>query len=59
MTPIEIKHLFILECYGTMKAYKKARRKDYYKVQFEWSCFIDNLCRDGIITQIEYEKAIF
>lgn len=55
----EIKRLFVSEFYGTMAAYKAARRDDYCKVQLEWSGFIDSLCRDGIITQAQYNKATF
>jgi hypothetical protein len=55
----EIKRLFVLEFYGTMAAYKAARKNDYCKVQLEWSCFIDGLCRDGVISQAQYNSATF
>lgn len=42
-----------------MAAYKAARKEDYCRVQLEWSCFIDGLCRDGVITQAQYNKATF
>lgn len=29
------------------------------KVQFEWSCFIDSLCKSGEITQRQYNRATF
>lgn len=59
MKQADIKRLFISEFYGTIAAYRAARKADYCKVQFEWSCFIDGLCRDGVITQAQYDKATF
>ena len=60
MRTIDIKKSFI-ECVynGDNKAYKEARKADYCKVQFEWSCFIDLLCKSEIITQKQYNKATF
>lgn len=29
------------------------------KVQFEWSCFIDSLCKNGEITQRQYDRVTF
>lgn len=55
-----LKRRFINECYcGNYKVYLRARKADYCKVQFEWSCWIDSLCKNGEITQREYDKAIF
>lgn len=31
----------------------------YCKVQFEWACFIDSLCKSGEITQKQYNSATF
>lgn len=60
MTSKQIKHLFIRDCYdGRPGVYRQARRRDYLKVQQEWSFYIDSLCRDGIITQAEYDRAVF
>jgi len=59
MTMQEVKRIFISEFYGDMNKYKKARKDDYCKVQFEWSCFIDGLCKDGKITQKQYDNATF
>lgn len=51
---------FINEVYnGDYGAYRRARKDDYCKVQFEWSCFIDSLCKNGEITQRQYENAKF
>ncbi|MBR6632498.1 MAG: hypothetical protein IKK89_11240 [Alistipes sp.] len=51
---------FIDEAFGgDYKAYLRARQDDYCKVQFEWSCWIDALCKNGEITQAQYEQAIF
>lgn len=56
----EIKSAFIQCCYGgNYGAYRKARRADYCKVQLEWSCFIDSLCKAGEITQQQYDRATF
>lgn len=55
-----LKRRFINECYnGNYKNYLKARKADYCKVQFEWSCFIDSLCKNGEITLRQYENATF
>lgn len=55
-----LKRRFIDEVFdGNYKAYLKARREDYCKVQFEWSCWIDALCKDGEITQKQYEQTLF
>lgn len=55
-----LKKMFIRDVYGNnYRSYLRARRKDYYKVQFEWSCYIDALYKDGIITQKQYETAVF
>ena len=60
MTTRQIKHMFIEACYdGDRGAYLRARRADYLKVQFEWSCFVDALCKDGTITQRQYDRALF
>lgn len=55
-----LKQRFINEVYGgDYAAYRKARKDDYCKVQLEWSCYIDNLCKGGEITQRQYDNAIF
>lgn len=55
-----LKGRFINEVYnGDYGAYRRARNDDYCKVQFEWSCFIDSLCKAGEITQCQYENATF
>lgn len=60
MRTIDIKKAFIEAYYnGDRKAYQNARKDDYCKVQFEWSCFVDSLCRDGEITQKQYNRATF
>lgn len=56
----ELKRAFINTCYdGKYKEYLRARKEDYCAVQFEWSCFIDSLCKDGEITQKQYDRATF
>lgn len=59
MTAAQAKKLFINEFYGTNKEYMKARRDDYCKVQFEWSCFMDSLCKSGEISLKIYNTAKF
>ena len=60
MRIIDIKKAFIETCYhGDRGAYLKARKVDYCKVQFEWSCFIDSLCKNGEITQRQYDRVTF
>lgn len=55
-----LKRRFIMEVFnGDYKAYLRARREDYCKVQFPWSCFIDCLCKNGEITQSQYDRATF
>lgn len=59
MTAREVKKEFIRMYYGNRGYYNAARRKDYCKVQFEWSCFIDGLCKDGVISQYQYNRMTF
>ena len=55
-----LKGRFIDEAFdGDRKAYLKDRRDDYCKVQFMWSCWMDALCKNGEITQRQYERAVF
>lgn len=55
-----LKRKFIKDCYnGDYKAYLRARKDDYCKVQFEWSCYIDSLCKSGKITYKQYDRATF
>lgn len=55
-----LKRRFINEVYGgDYKQYLRARKDDYCKVQFEWSCWIDSLCKNGEISLKTYERAVF
>jgi hypothetical protein len=55
-----LKRRFINEVYeGDYKKYLRARKSDYCKAQFEWSCWIDSLCKNGEITQKQYDNATF
>lgn len=55
-----LKRKFINDCYnGDYKAYLRARKDDYCKVQFEWVCYIDSLCKSGEITYKQYDRATF
>lgn len=59
MTMMEANHLFVKEYYGDHKSFVKAVRDDYYKVQLEWSCYIDDLCREGVLTERQWQRATF
>lgn len=55
-----IKRRFINEVYnGNYKQYLRDRKRDYCKTQFVWSCYIDALCKNGEITQKQYDTATF
>lgn len=55
-----LKRRYIDEVFGgDYKAYLRARQDDYCKAQFEWSCWIDALCKNGEITQKQDEQATF
>lgn len=55
-----LKRMFINDVYGgDYKRYLRERKADYCKVQFEWTCYIDSLCKDGQITQKQYDRAVF
>lgn len=57
---MSLKRRFIDEVYnGDFRAYRRARKEDYCKVQFEWECWIDSLCKSGEITQSQYNRATF
>lgn len=55
-----IKRRFIDDVYnGDEKAYRQARKADYLKVQYEWTCYVDNLCKNGEITEKEANNTLF
>ena len=55
-----LKRRFINEVYGgDYKRYLRERKKDYCRVQFIWLCYIDGLCKDGEITEKQYDNAVF
>lgn len=54
------KQRFISEFFGDNRAaYLKARKEDYCKVQYEWTVWLDTLCKSGEITQKQWNKAEF
>lgn len=60
VTTKQVKQQFIEAFFnGDRKTYLKARRADYCKVQFMWMCFIDSLCKEGVITQHHYNNITF
>lgn len=55
-----LKRRFINEVYeGDYKRYLRERKEDYCRVQLMWACYIDGLCKDGEITQRQYDNAVF
>lgn len=50
---------FVTEYYGNTTELHSALRVDRLAVQFEWECFVDGLCRDGLITIKQYETWTF
>lgn len=60
MRKCDIKRAFVNDCFGgDWKMYIFARKNDYCKIQFMWSCYIDELCKAGIITQKQYNTVEF
>lgn len=59
MTERQIKRLFIDTHYKNIIEYRKARKNDYLKEQFRFTCFIDALCKNGEITQKQFDTIIF
>lgn len=55
-----LKRRFIVEVFdGDEKAYRKARKEDYLKVQYEWTLWMDSLCKSGEISQRTWNTALF
>lgn len=60
MNKPSLKRRFINEVYeGDYKRYLRERKEDYCRVQLMWHTFIDGLCKDGEITQRQYDNAVF
>lgn len=51
--------LFIESYYGSSEAFRAAVQDDYCKAQFNWSCFVDGLCKSGEITERQYDTWAF
>lgn len=55
-----LKRRFINEVYeGDYRKYLQARRDDYCKVQYQWTCWMDALCKTGEISQKAWDKTTF
>ena len=54
-----VTHMFIEQFYGSHTALHNALKADWWAVQFNWSCFIDALCKNGDITQEQYNTWTF
>lgn len=57
MTMKQVNKEFVETYYGCWEKFKEARKKDYCKVQYEWSCYIDELVKDGILTPRQWHNA--
>ena len=44
---------------ATYPNFKNALKMDYIAVRTEWGIFTDYLCRDGIITEKQYNNWLF
>lgn len=55
MTKNEAAELFITEYYGSKYNLRKAIDDDKVEVRCSWVDFTDWLCRDGYITQKQYD----
>ena len=58
MTQAETKARFIAEYYGSAAAYKQARKADKIAVTMAFSLFLDNLQRNGEITDKQYNNYV-
>ena len=54
-----ITHLFIEQFYGDLDTLHVELKRDWWEVQYNWSCFIDALCKNGNITQEQYHNWTF
>lgn len=59
MTKEQASKLFVESHYEDNRNLRAALKADRLAVQFEWSCYIDSLCRDGEITMKQYESWTF
>lgn len=51
--------LFIETYYGDEKELCAALKQDWYAVQYTWEVFVDSLCKNGDITQEQYNTWTF
>ena len=54
-----LKRQFIIETYGTYKTYLKARKEDYFAVQYAFCIWLDDMQRNGKITEKHLYNTIF
>lgn len=59
MRKATVTHIFIEQFYGDLATLHTALKADWWAVQFNWSCFIDALCKNGDITQEQYHNWTF
>ena len=55
----EADRAFVEDYYGSDEQFRLAVQDDYCKAQFNWSCFVDSLCKAGEITQQQYATWAF
>lgn len=54
-----LKRQFIIETYGTYKTYLKARKEDYFAVQYAFCIWLDDMQRNGKITEKHLYNTVF
>lgn len=59
LTLDQAKQMFIQDNFSSYAEYRKLRKEDYCKAQYIWSCYMDMLCKNGHITQEQWQKATF
>lgn len=55
----EFTKYFVQSYFGDESKLKAALKQDWYAVQYAWSIFIDSLCKNGEITQEQYNSWVF
>lgn len=58
MTMKQVNKEFVEMYYGNWESFKAARKAAYLKVQYEWSCYIDSLNKEGKLTDRQYHNSI-
>jgi hypothetical protein len=59
VTKEKAKKLFVAWTYESEQSLRNALKADWHAVQLAWSCFTDMLCKEGDITQHQYDTWLF